>query len=84
MSIHESADAAAAVRWWMERLELPDDRIKRSTIKRHRIATLRRNTGDDYHGCLVINVPGSRELYWRIEGLVSGIFAATHNESTSG
>ncbi|WP_241825701.1 helix-turn-helix domain-containing protein [Micromonospora sp. CB01531] len=83
VSIHESADAAAAVRWWMERLGLPADRIKRSTIKRHRIVTLRWNTGDDYHGCLVINVPGSRELYWRIEGLVAELFAATRNESTS-
>ncbi|MFE9652787.1 hypothetical protein [Micromonospora sp. NPDC006431] len=83
MSIHESADAAPAVRWWMERLGLPADRIKRSTIKRHRIATLRRNTGDGYHGSLVINVRGSRELCWRIEGLVAEILAATHNESTS-
>ncbi|MCW3816333.1 helix-turn-helix domain-containing protein [Micromonospora sp. DR5-3] len=77
LSIHESADAEAATRWWVERLGLPADRVKRATVKRHRIATLRRNTGDGYHGCLVINVPGSRELYWRIEGLVAEIFAAT-------
>ncbi|MEU8259076.1 hypothetical protein AB0C02_00415 [Micromonospora sp. NPDC048999] len=76
MSIHESADAEAAVRWWVEKLGLPADRFMRSTIKRHGVATARRNTGSDYHGCLVINVPASRELYWRIEGLATEIFAA--------
>ncbi|MCW3840184.1 helix-turn-helix domain-containing protein [Micromonospora yasonensis] len=76
VSIHEAADAEAAICWWAEKLGLPVDRFKRSTIKQHRVATVRRNIGSDYHGCLVINVPGSRELYWRIEGLVAEIFAA--------
>ncbi|KWV32492.1 helix-turn-helix domain-containing protein [Micromonospora rifamycinica] len=72
VSIHESADVAAAERWWVTTLELPADRFRRATLKRHR-PTTRRNTGEDYHGCLVIDVPKSRELYWKIEGIVAAL-----------
>ncbi|MFG2053709.1 hypothetical protein ACGFI9_06705 [Micromonospora sp. NPDC048930] len=75
--IHESADADAAVRWWAARLAVPLERFGRPTLKRHTPTTVRGNTADDYHGCLVITVPGSRALYWRIEGMVAGIFTAT-------
>nr|WP_239542339.1 resolvase [Micromonospora terminaliae] len=74
--IHESADVDAAMGWWMERLRLPVERFARPTRKRHNVTTVRRNTGDDYHGCLVITVPRSRQLYWRIEGVIAGIRAA--------
>ncbi|NES14231.1 MULTISPECIES: helix-turn-helix domain-containing protein [Micromonospora] len=74
VSIHESADADAAVRWWVQRLRLPAERFGRTTLKRHNPTTVRRNTGDDYHGCLVITVPRSRALYWRIEGMIAELF----------
>ncbi|MFG1655010.1 helix-turn-helix domain-containing protein [Micromonospora chersina] len=74
--IHESADVDAATGWWAERLRLPVERFGRPTLKRHNATTVRRNTGDDYHGCLVITVPRSRQLYWRIEGVIAGIRAA--------
>lgn len=74
VSIHESADADAAVRWWVQRLGLPAERFGRSTLKRHNPTTLRQNTGDGYHGCLVITVPRSRALYWRIEGMIAELF----------
>ncbi|MEU1964960.1 helix-turn-helix domain-containing protein [Micromonospora sediminicola] len=74
VSIHESADAEAAVRWWAQRLRLPADRFRRTVLKRHNPTTVRRNTGDTYHGCLVITVPRSRALYWRIEGMISELF----------
>lgn len=51
-------------------------------MKRHLPRTTRHNTGADYHGCLVIRVPKSRELYWRIEGILSGIGGA-HAEGDS-
>ena len=50
------------------------ERFGRTTVKRHKPVTVRRNTGVDYHGCLVINVPRSRELYWRIEGMIAELF----------
>lgn len=80
--IHESADADAAVRWWAERLTLPIERFGRSTLKRHNPTTVRRNAGDDYHGCLVITVPRSRALYWRIEGMIAELFRITDDTRT--
>ncbi|MGW0103512.1 hypothetical protein, partial [Nocardia sp. NPDC003354] len=77
VSIHESADAEAAVRWWVRRLRLPAERFRRTVLKRHNPTTLRRNTGDTYHGCLVITVPRSRELYWQIEGMIAELFRIT-------
>jgi transposase-like protein len=72
VSIHESADDERAIDWWVERLVLPRERFQRTTLKRHAPRTNRQNTGADYHGCLVINVPRGRELYWRIEGAMRG------------
>ncbi|MFI7281548.1 helix-turn-helix domain-containing protein [Micromonospora chersina] len=82
VSIHESADAEAAVQWWAERLRLPPDRFRRSVLKRHNPTTGRRNTGDDYHGCLVITVPRSRALYWRIEGMIAELFRIADDTRT--
>ncbi|MGS2614148.1 helix-turn-helix domain-containing protein [Micromonospora sp. LZ34] len=73
VSIHESADVVAAQQWWARALDLPAERFRRATLKAHRPTTVRRNTQGDYHGCLIIDVPQSRELYWRIEGLVAGL-----------
>jgi hypothetical protein len=74
VSIHETADPGAAARWWAGELGLPLDRFQRASLKKHKPATSRRNVGDDYRGCLVINVPRSRELYWRIEGMIAELF----------
>jgi hypothetical protein len=75
VAIHETADAAAAVRWWAAAVDAPLDRFLPSTIKRHRVRTGRHNTGSDYHGCLVVSVSRSRRLYWTIEGTVAGLVA---------
>ncbi len=76
VSIHESADVAAATAWWANRLGLQVAWFQRATLKRHNPRTTRYKTGQDYHGCLTINVPRSRELYWRIEGIMAGIAEA--------
>jgi transposase-like protein len=73
--IHETADAEAAGDWWSEQLEVPRELFDRPTIKRHKPATRRANTGEDYHGCLVITVPRSRQLYWRVEGAMDALDA---------
>jgi transposase len=73
ISIHESADAEAAGRWWAGVVGVPFERFARPTLKTHNPSTVRHNVGDPYRGCLVIAVPKSRELYWRIEGLMQGI-----------
>jgi hypothetical protein len=78
VAIHETADVEAAVNWWAGVVGVPGDRFLRTTLKRHVAKKVgRRNVGDGYHGCLVVTVRRSRDLYWMIEGLVTGIVAAT-------
>jgi hypothetical protein len=45
------------------------------TLKHHNPKTRRANVGDDYHGCLRIDVRRSGELYRRIEGWASAAMA---------
>jgi hypothetical protein len=73
VSIHETADATAAVEWWARQLDLDHGRFHPSSIKRHRPSTNRHNLGADYHGCLVVYVRGGRQLYWRVEGIMRAI-----------
>ncbi|WP_328340304.1 helix-turn-helix domain-containing protein [Micromonospora sp. NBC_00421] len=73
VSIHETADSEAAVRWWAERVAVPIEAFRPTSLKRHRPTTVRRNTGEDYRGCLIVEVPRSRQLYWRIEGIMRGM-----------
>lgn len=73
VSIHETADAAAAVRWWAARVGVPAERFQRTTIKRHRPTTSRKNVGGGYRGCLTVYVVGGSRLYWRIEGIMKGM-----------
>lgn len=73
VSIHESADAEAAGRWWAAVVGVPSEIFRRPTLKTHKPSTVRHNVGDAYRGCLGISVPKSRSLYWRVEGLMQGI-----------
>lgn len=76
ISIHRSADAEAAGRWWAEEVGVPFEAFQRPTLKKHNPATVRRNVGDAYRGCLVIYVPRSSRLYWKVEGVVRAIAVA--------
>ena len=75
VSIHESADVIGAQRFWQQVTELPAEQFRRPTLKRHNPKTVRKNTGDDYHGCLVIRVRKGSELYRQIEGWASAVMA---------
>jgi transposase len=74
--IHESADAEAAQRFWEWVTGASRDQFGKPTLKRHNPKTNRRNVGDDYHGCLRIEVRRSGEFYRKIDGWVSAITAA--------
>jgi transcriptional regulator with XRE-family HTH domain len=74
--IHESADVTGAERFWQQVTELPAEQFKRPTLKRHNPTTIRKNTGDDYHGCLIVRVRKGAELYRQIEGWASAVMAA--------
>jgi transcriptional regulator with XRE-family HTH domain len=66
--IHESADVTSAEQYWADLVEINVSALQRTTLKKHNPKTVRKNTGDDYHGCLVVRVLQGAELYCRIEG----------------
>ncbi|MEU9225779.1 hypothetical protein AB0D40_15585 [Streptomyces massasporeus] len=77
--IHESADVDAAHRFWAKLVDVDTSVFAKPTLKKHNPKTVRKNTGDDYHGCLVVTVTRSAELHNRIEGWWGGI--VTHAEA---
>lgn len=74
--IHESADVAAAEKFWLEVTGAPREQFQKTALKRHNPKTNRKNVGADYHGCLRIAVHRSSALYRKIEGWSSAIMAA--------
>jgi transcriptional regulator with XRE-family HTH domain len=79
--IHESADVVKAQQFWRELTGLPADQFRRPTLKRHNPTTVRKNTGSDYHGCLVVRVRSSSELRRQIEGWASAAMSAGQSEN---
>ncbi|MFD8149687.1 hypothetical protein ACFV28_02895 [Streptomyces sp. NPDC059720] len=73
--IHESADVDAAHRFWAGLVDADPSVFARPTLKKHNPKTVRKNTGDDYRGCLVVTVARSADLYNRVEGWWRGIVA---------
>ncbi len=76
ITIHETADTAAAEKFWSEPVGAGRGALLKTTLKRHNPKTVRKHTGDSYHGCLTIRVLQSAELYRRIEGWWCGIVGA--------
>ena len=73
LSIHESADIARSTEYWAAVVGRDSTEFMRPTLKRHKPKTVRKNVGADYHGCLIVGVLQSRELYREIEGLWRGL-----------
>jgi hypothetical protein len=71
--IHERADVESAQRYWLEVTGASIDQFRRPTLKSHNPKTVRKNTGDDYHGCLRVDVRRSSSLYHRIEAWSAAI-----------
>jgi len=80
ISIHESADANAANRWWAASLGVPLESFARPTIKRHRVRTNRKNVSEDYHGCVIVTVARSRDIYWRVEAVMAALTKQTASD----
>ncbi|MCF6522227.1 hypothetical protein HOY81_03830 [Streptomyces sp. JJ36] len=78
VSIHETADVATAEAFWAEVASVPRSRLNKTVRKRHKPKTSRKNTGDAYHGCLVVYVTRAADLYRRIEGWWCGIVGTPH------
>ncbi|MDX6761045.1 hypothetical protein SIN09_16820 [Streptomyces sp. F8] len=71
--IHESADVEGAEQYWADFVGVERSRLQRTTLKKHNPRTVRKNTGAEYRGCLVVRVAAGCELYRRIEGAWCGI-----------
>lgn len=82
--IHETADAGAAQEFWQDVTGLASQHFRRPCIKRHNPKTVRKNTGANYHGCLVIYVRSSADLYRRIEGWASAAMMDPASEVARG
>jgi len=68
VQIHETADVDAAQAFWLNATGADLAQFRRPTLKRHNPATVRKNVGADYHGCLRVEVRRSTALYRKIEG----------------
>lgn len=69
--IHETADVAAAQRFWQEITGASPEQFQKPALKRHNPKTNRKNVGADYHGCLRVTVYRSSAFYRKIEGWAS-------------
>ncbi|MFE3516806.1 hypothetical protein [Streptomyces sp. NPDC059166] len=76
--IHETADVAAAERYWADLTGAARSAFGKTTLKKHSPKTNRKNTGEGYQGCLVVRVLKSADLYRRIEGSWCGIVGAAN------
>jgi hypothetical protein len=73
--IHETAGADAAQAFWLDVTGLEPAQFRRPSLKRHNPKTVRKNTGDGYHGCLRLEVLRGAGLYREIEGWARASFA---------
>ncbi|MEV7196811.1 hypothetical protein AB0N81_34170 [Streptomyces sp. NPDC093510] len=73
VAIHETADIAAAERFWADLTGADADAFGKTTLKKHNPKTNRKNVTETYHGCLLVRVLQGAELYRRIEGAWYGI-----------
>jgi transposase len=84
VSIHETADLAAAERFWRQTIDVEGAQFNRALIKRHKPLTNRKNVGADYHGCLNILVRCSTGLYRQIEGWAAATMADPPSRANRG
>jgi hypothetical protein len=74
--IHETADVAAAERFWRDLTGAHPGQFRKATLKRHKPDTVRKNTGEAYRGCLRIDVRRSGDLYRKIAGWAAAAMTA--------
>ena len=66
--IHENADVESAQKFWLDVTGAAVDQFLTPALKHHNPKTVRKNVGENYHGCLRVDVRRSADLYHRIEG----------------
>jgi hypothetical protein len=71
--IHESGDVPASQAFWQTLTGLSAEQFRRPVLKRHNPRTVRKNTGQNYRGCLVIDVRRSSDLYRQVEAWAAAV-----------
>ncbi|WTB83509.1 hypothetical protein OG837_20750 [Streptomyces cellulosae] len=82
--IHMTADVEGAKRYWADLVGVDVSVFQKTTIKKHNPATVRKNVGATYRGCLVIRVSQGADLYRRIEGWWTGMVSGITTPPSSG
>ncbi len=80
--IHETADVPGAERFWQRVTQADPRQFRRTVLKTHNPRTVRTNVGEDYHGCLRVEVQRSADLYRQIDGWASTIMADSAGPNT--
>lgn len=70
--IHETANIKKEQKYWSNMLSLPLKDI-RTYLKKNKIKTIRRNTGNDYHGLIRVKVKKSTNINRKITGWIEGV-----------
>jgi hypothetical protein len=73
--IHENADAKSAELFWLKITGAKPEQFHRPALKSHIPKTERKNVGENYHGCLRIEVNRGSGLYRKIEGWAEAIMS---------
>ncbi|MEW2255658.1 helix-turn-helix domain-containing protein [Streptomyces sp. NPDC047869] len=81
--IHENADVSGAEQYWAALVGADRSSFNKTTLKKHNPKTVRKNTGENYRGCLVIKVLKGADLYRRIEGSWYGIVESVREADQS-
>lgn len=83
--VNSDPDVIALYLSWLDLLGVDRKRLRYTvtTLKRHNPKTVRKNTGDNYRGCLVINILKGADLYRRIEGSWYGIVESARGADQS-
>jgi hypothetical protein len=74
--IHENADVRSAELFWLNVTGARPEQFRRASLKHHNPKTVRKNVGDNYRGCLRIDVRRSSDLYRRIEGWAQAVVSS--------
>lgn len=80
--LHENGAEERAKEYWCRELGIGGDDFLPTVWKRHNPKTIRKNTGDGYHGCIVVRPRKCTDLYWFIEDLAKSTIGAMSDART--
>lgn len=73
LCIHESGNEKKAIEYWSKIMNIQPSDFLRTSFKRHKTLTNRKNVGENYYGLMRIEVRKSTILNRKIAGWISGM-----------